>query len=1192
MKLTIIFLVAGLLNGGAKTLSQQVSFSGGNASLEEVFREVEKQTGYFFFCNASLLKAAAPVTIHVKAMPLLQFLDRVFEDQPLSFSIEKKNIIIRWKEAAAVDWKLLEPAPPITVKGRIVNENGNPVIVSVLVKGSARGTPTNENGEFVLKNIDANAILSITGVNIEPLEIKVNGRTDIAVIKVMTRINIGEEVLLVSNGYQKIRRERLTGAVASISSKTYHQSIPVTGNILANLEGRLPGLVYNPNTGDEKGKGLSIRGVSTLNADTKPLIILNGFPTEIDLNNIEPSEIESINVLKDAAAAAIYGVRSSNGVIIITTTKGQSGPPRFQFSAAVTVQPKADLSFYEYLTGRDYVEAERLKTLYTMSTNANATKALYDTKNISYTPVFGATDDLKNGRITQAQADAIFAEYGSYDNLNDYKHLFLQNPVMTTVDLDISGGNPNLYYLFGVNHQDNRFGQKLNGNNRTVINYRGNFKFLRRFSLDVQSFYTNGNATSAPSPDYADFRPYQRFTDGNGKPVAAYFQPRLSSLLGGTSTGSVNDVQANRALAKGLYDPRYYPYQELTGTSGKRQSNVYHFQGSLTTMLFKGLNLELGGMFEKQLSTLTTLATENAFETRMAMNLYASAEPTSGLPVFQFPRGAIKYTTNNSLKSYTIRAQLNYNAEFGKHAVTALFGAEQRKIESAGMLSTAFGYDANTLMYQQMNLALFDGQAYASAFLNDFAIAGPFFGGYSFQNFFNETFVDNRFVSSYGNAAYTYNDKYTATGSFRIDQSNLFGTDPKFRYVPLWSAGILWAVHKESFLDKVNWLSKLNLRASIGYNGNTASGAGPSTTLQAQKNTLSQPNPITAYIIKSPSNNSLRWEKTLNYNLGLDFSLLQDRLFAGIDYYVKNSRDLIEMMNIDPTLGGNGTGVTANNASIRNKGLEISVNSVNVRKKNFSWSTQATASFNTNKVTDLNYIFNVNTAFNIAATSSATKVKGYSLNPLFAYRYAGLNALGQPTMYQRDGKIVVLNANSNVPDTVVAYQGTTDPRYVIGFNNQLTFHHFDLNFLIMYYGGHVGYIAPPALSAERPIQGALNYWKKPGDELVTNNPGYAPVSTTDPRYFNNYGMATYTYGAIFYKRMDYLALRNITLSYNFDHIVRKMGLSNTRIRIQVQNPVKYVFNGEHLDPETMNLKAGTRSLPVVKSYTLSISTNF
>lgn len=490
-----------------------------------------------------------------------------------------------------------------------------------------------------------------------------------------------------------------------------------------------------------------------------------------------------------------------------------------------------------------------------------------------------------------------------------------------------------------------------------------------------------------------------------------------------------------------------------------------------------------------------------------------------------------------------------------------------------------------------MNLSLFTGQQPATPFINDISIINPFFFGYNLNNFFNETFVDNRFVSSYGNAAYTYNQKYTATGSFRIDQSNLFGTDPKFRYVPLWSAGVLWAARKESFLSSLNWLDKLNLRASIGYNGNTASGAGPFTTIKAGNNVLSQPNPILGYSISSPINNSLRWEKTLNYNVGLDFSLFKGKTFGSIDYYIKNSRDLIEMMNIDPTTGGNGTGIVANNASVRNRGLEVAVNTVIIRNKNFSWSTQVTGSFNNNKVTGLNFNFIGNSILSYTSSSSSTKVIGYPLSPVFAFRYAGLNTLGQPTVYDTSGKTVVQKSTALLPVSAAEYIGTTVPRYVIGFNNQFTFHDFELNFLIMYYGGHVGYVSSPDINAERPIQGALNFWQKPGDELTANNPGFL-LPSTDPRYFDGTAYTTFLRGNIFFKKMDYIALRNVTLSYHLDHVMHKWGLSNTKIRLQVQNPFKYVFNGEHIDPETMDLKVGTRALPVVQSYTFSISTNF
>ena len=1190
MKLLAIFLLSLCLQVSAEGYAQVINLSAQNMPLKKMFGEIEKQSGYSFFYSDDDLKNAKTVTIRVQNASLGQVLETIFKEQPLTYSIVDKTIVVKEKKENKINTE--GPAPyAINIKGRVLNEQDEPVAgATVAVKGTQKATATNDNGEFELKDVDENATLLFSGVNIQNHEVKLNGRTELAVVNVKTKIVAGEEVQVISTGYQQIRRERLTGAVATINSATYHQSISVAGNFLANLEGRIPGLVYNPNTGNSKGAGLTIRGISTLTADMKPLIILNGFPTEMDLDNIDPTDIESITVLKDAAAAAIYGVRSSNGVIIIATKKGRAGAPRFQFTSAVTGQSLPDFSYHQYLSGADFVLAERLKADF--NAGSGITKTYFDTRNVSYTPVFGANDDLKNNKITQAQADAIFSQYASYDNTADYTRLFLQHPFLKTASLNVSGGSDNALYLFGVSYQDNDLVQRLNGSNRTTVNYRGSFKVLKRINLDIQSYYANGKTQSAPSPAYSDFRPYQRFVDDQGNPVPAYFQQRNTINLSIPFSQSVNETKAINAISKGLYDPRYYPYQELTGTESKILTNVYHFQGKLTAKLFKGLELELGGQYEKQWSVQNTIAGEQAFETRMALNLYTAADPTSGKPVFQYPQGGVKYTTNNTLTSHTLRGQFVYNNTFGRHAVTALLGAEQRKIITESNLSTAFGYDPNTIGYKPVNLTLFNGQAYSTPFVNEFAPTGGFYGGYSLSNFFSETFLDNRFVSSYGNAAYTYNQKYTATGSFRIDQSNLFGTDPKFRYVPLWSAGVLWAVGKESFLNKVSWLNKLNIRSSIGYNGNTASGAGPFTTLIFSNNIFAQPNPIGSYTINTPVNNSLRWEKTFIYNMGLDFSVSKSRISGTLDYYVKDSRDLIEMMSIDPTTGGNGTGVVANNASIRNRGFEVALNTLNIQQRNFSWSTQVTGSFNNNKLTDLNFMFNLNRIDRYASNSSSTKILGYPLSPLFAYAYAGLNALGQPTVYDTSGKAVVQKVTALLPVSAAKYMGTTIPKYVIGLNNQFSFYNLDVNILLMYYGGHTGYIAPPTLDADRPLEGALNYWKKPGDELQTNYPGFIVTNTADPRAFDGLALQTYTYADMFFKKMDYIAVRNITLAYNLSNLAKKWGLDNTRIRLQVQNPWKYVFNGEHIDPETMNLKTGTRSVPVVKSYTFSISTNF
>lgn len=356
MKLMAILLLAFSMHVGAKSWSQSVTFSGENVSLEKAFDAIEKQTGYVVFYDYRQINGAKPVTISVKNEPLASFLQLCFKDQPFGFAIEDKTIVITAKgrnNASAIN--SITAATPIDVKGRILNENNEPVVASIVVKGTQNGTTSNNDGNFELKNVDENATLVISGVSIETIEIAVNGRTSLTV-NVKTRISEGEEVTVKTN-YWETKQRLNTGNISKVTAKEIERN-PVS-NPLATLQGKVAGLEVTQENG-VPGSGfiVRIRGRNSISSGLDPLYVIDGVPytsTTLSsqntsggllsqdasgrggvspLNYINPADIESIEVLKDAVATAIYGSRGSNGVVLITTKKGRAG------------KTKVDVNFY------------------------------------------------------------------------------------------------------------------------------------------------------------------------------------------------------------------------------------------------------------------------------------------------------------------------------------------------------------------------------------------------------------------------------------------------------------------------------------------------------------------------------------------------------------------------------------------------------------------------------------------------------------------------------------------------------------------------------------------------------------------------------------------------------------------------------------------------------------------------------
>ncbi|MBO9633435.1 MAG: TonB-dependent receptor plug domain-containing protein, partial [Chitinophagaceae bacterium] len=835
MKLTAILLTVVFLQASANGKAQHVSFSGTNVSLEKLFSVIRQQTGYSFFYRNDDLLQSKPVTIRFHNTPLESALSKIFMDQPLGYSLKDKMILVTLKK---MDAKMPEPALVlatglVNVKGIVTNERNEPVIVSVTVRGTSTGTSTNEKGEFELKGIDEKATLVFTGINIETKEIKLAGRTELSVT-VQTKIAAEMEVV-VSTGYQTLKKGQLTGAYATLSRERYLQAVPVNGNIVDNLEGRISGLMLNLNQSrnnwadPNNTSPFAIRGVSTFEAIKKPLIVLNGYPTEIDIETINPFDIENITVLKDAASAAIYGVRASNGVIVINTKKGSDSKPVFNFTTAQTFRPRPDYNKLNLLKGRKLIDFEKDKSIYDIEANFNS-KDLIDMNNGTYTPVFSIADDLYNGKITQEEADQRFNALAAYDNTNDYKKLFLQDQWLQTYDLNMSGGGANTTYFLGINRVDNQGGEKYSGNNKTTLNYRGSFDISKKISLELQTVYSNMNTKSAAIPNFYELRSYQPFFDANGHAAAAYLSPFLVDYYGfGDTYGTISQARNAENMAMGLYDEMYYPYREMFETRSRSRTDLYRLQGNLKIKLLPGLNLEAGGVYERQVGEQSTIASENAYETRIMLNYYAAMDPVTGKPQFRMPQGGVKKTVDNKTSSYTLRAQLTYNKDLGaRHSISLLGGAETRKIDNDSRLYTVFGYDSRLLSIKPMDLSIIGNYLLYPEFIDHIVPTGGYaFDQTMFENFFNETSSDDRFVSWYGNAAYTLDQKYAITGSLRIDQSNLFGNDPKFRYTPLWSAGASWNIHREDFMLNANWVDELKLRVAAGYNGNIIKRSGP-----------------------------------------------------------------------------------------------------------------------------------------------------------------------------------------------------------------------------------------------------------------------------------------------------------------------------------------------------------------------------
>ena len=1154
IRLTTVILIAAIMQASAVTgFAQKVSLSKSNATLKSVLQDLKRQSGYTFLSTENQLLMANPVTIKVNNAEFSEVLERVFRDQPLTYKINEGTIVLQDRESSMLE-KISARINRIDVRGKVTDAKGRPVAgVTVLLKGSSKGVKTDADGYFSISVMSPESVLIFSSLNFKTLEIVVGNQQQINVVLLEGILDLNE-VELISTGYQKINPLQSTGSISVVREKEYNSRINTT-DFLAGLQNKIPGLLINNDIKFE-GNGLfQIRGISTINGKKQPLIVIDGYPTELSLDMINPNDIESVTVLKDAAAAAIYGVRSSNGVIVIERKKARVGKVKVGFRATSSLTPKEDYSRYRWDKNEsadiiDYYKSVNQNSI--TSSTWNNIKSFPNGTYYRYPAPGIIIAQQKAGILTAAQADAQLADLGAYNNANDYANTFLRTAVTNTYNLDLSGGNNDVLYYLSSNFVDGKSTVIENGQQSWQLSGRATFKFSDRFSLAMANNFMQTNGNSAPVPDINTVLPYERFQDAHGNPLPLF-------------NGSYANPYYNQALiANGLQDNMYYPTVDVHEINNNAKTLNNRFTADFDYKINKGISLTFGGVYEISKNDTRYLASENSSFTHQYINRYTSG-PTNAL-VFNLPKGAFVKQQSANTKGYTVRAQLNINETIKQdHSITAIVGSELRGIVNQSNSAAYFGYNDQTLTQQAVN--------YQALLVNTFpatyAVANP---RPSYNSLFNIGYDENRYVSIYSNLSYTYKGRYSATGSIRVDQSNLFGTDPKYRYKPLWSVGGAWNIDREEFIKGYTWINTLKLRTAYGFNGNVARNSLPQIIAGNGTNNFDGSIPI-LYLV-SPANKGLRWEQTHNFNLGLDYSIFKN-IVGSFDYYVKTSVDLMANEQVDPTRGV--ASASINQASIRNKGFEVHINADWITNPKFNWNTGFAFAYNTSKVLQV-YNNPIGGGTQYVTGTYSDYLEGYPVGALFNYRLAGVDNTGFPTVYDINGKVKKLTTNDSADD--VYYGGTSIPTLNFGLSNRIDYKKFYIYAMVNYYGGNKTRKPVPTLASGRPLEGAGNYWKKIGDENIpgilpgVNNRGFDPYVMASDRFMVN--------GA-------YLTIGDVTFAYNLkNEWIKRNGLNSIEFKAQASNIYTKGFNKD-------NYSLATRSYAksyITPTYSLAVNINF
>lgn len=995
---------------------------------------------------------------------------------------------------------------PIQLKGTVVSAADGQALIGATIKITNQIAITNEKGEFSLTSEKPEGLLEISFLGYLTKEIKFTSTSTNLSIQLVLNENLLSDVdVVVSTGYQNIPKERTTGSFVHIDNELLNRS--VSTDIISRLKGIAPSLLFDERKGGEPT--LSVRGRSTIFANADPLIVVDNFPYEGDIKNINPNDVEDISILRDAAAASIWGVRAGNGVIVITTKKGKKNQPmKISVNSNVMVGAKPDLWYHPRISSSDFIEVEEFlfgKGHYNSSINNVKTFPVFS-------PVVGV---LADATLTDSEKQAKLDDFRKQDVRKDINEYFYRQSINQQYAVNVQGGGERHTYFVSSGY-DKKLDSKV-GNSYDRLNFsaQNGFQLSRNVELNTGLYLTqNDILTNTTSGSLNNAFPYERLIDDTGNPLSIVrdFNNKFAQLEDG----------------KGRFDWRYVPLDELGYNDNRTKNSNYRLNANLKVKLLDGLHFVGTYQYEKQSGVNTILKSQEAYEVRNWINRLTTINPSG--TKYNLPLGAQLEKVNSQVIAQNGRAQLAYDQAFGSHQVNAIGGFEVSESKGETFNSRYYGYDVNngtSILVNLDSLYVQYPQGSRVRIPSNNKVGGSL----------------HRLRSWYFNGAYTYAGKYTLSGSGRIDQTNLFGVKANQRTVPLWSAGAKWDMHKEDFYS-IDWLSQLSLRSSFGYNGNfdrystayiTAIYLTSFITSERETNLGNLPNP------------QLRAEKNAIWNLGADFALLNNRLSGRIDYYARKGIDLVGNGPMDPTTGR--STFRGNLANMKGKGLDIEVNSLNL-KGTVSWNSNLFVSYSANKVTEYSIPVNLSDYFvdaSLEAQGSITPMVGQPLFAIYSYPWVGLDrTTGDPKGYYRGEEM----AYNKIPygemtlDDLI-YHGSAIPLYFGSFRNTLEYGKFALSFNITYKLGYyfrrssLSYVSLFAANGAGHPDYALR-WKEPGDEKFANVPSmvYPGNSTRDDYYLRS---------EILVERGDHIRLQDVQLSYRWGKLQLYSYVSNIGI---------------------------------------------
>lgn len=1164
MKLTPLVVILLVLNTYAETsLAQRVSIRANNAPLESVLREIRKQSGYDFLIKEEYLGKLRPVSVDVSEMEVGNVLPMLFANQQFDYAVNGKIITLKPKRPEVAPKPV---AMQEAVQGVVTDSTGAPIVgASVYVKGTNKGMMTDADGRFALSGVNPAAILVISNTGYQTREIPVGTQTNLTVVLSAVSQEI-DEVIVVAYGTAK--KKDFTGSVSAISADNIKQQ--QVSSVSQALEGAVAGIQLTSESGQPgRDARIRVRGMGSINASNDPLIVVDGAVSNLPLSALNPDDVESIVVSKDAAANAVYGSRAANGLILVTTKKGKTGKPKigvdFRWGGVSQGVPDMEIirnpaTYYEYTWSgiynfmryrQGYSDADARQyasnNLFTANGSSNNGNGLGNYMNYKL-PEGTTLIDPATGKI-RPEAQLLYND--------DWQDYFLQTAFRQEYNTNISGANENTdYYVslgmlknpsFVMGSDFDRHSARVSLNTKIASWLKGgaNMAYSKTYS-NAPEGYTGGTVNTniftfmnlfAPTyPIYAYDRDGNIVRDANGNPTYDMGTNQTYSPYGPTARSAFNG-----------YSPAVYFEKDLTET---------------TRDFFSGRGY-LEAKFLKDFTLRTDLSIDNQYQNSRE---YGNNESGTAARDYE---GSIRGRWNKAM-TINLTQLLTWNRSFGEHNVDALVGHE----------------------FNKYRLDQMDGTKYKM-----FALDNPSMGNAVRVLSLSGGDEENALEGYFSRLNYNFAGKYYLSGSLRTDGSSYFRGN---RWGTFWSVGGAYRIAEEAFIkDHISWLNDLRLRASYGVQGNN--GVHPSTRYAwTNTYTLSGVGSITdaqfALAASTWGDPSITWESNHIVDVGLDFRFW-NRFYGTVDYFRRKTVDMLLSVSYPASAGR--AGALRNVGKLLNTGVEVELGVDIIRKQDFAWSFNVNASRYRTTLLEIPDNMKSNDLNGGYLSGNYLRREGTDYFNLYMYRYAGVDqATGQGMLYKQLKEADLANYPGHaVGDVVTTTEGSQATRFELGSatpdlvggaSTTIRYKNFDLGVAASWQlGGKVVSRTYQYLTSQTIGRGVhvdmLNGWTPenpnsniPMVALGGTNFGVSPIGGGEGQY-SDFSLFD----------ADYFNLRSINLGYRFSsNLARRLYLDGLRVYVAADN-LFFISAKKGLDPR--QLLDGTSINPFNYPQTKAIS---